>query len=59
MVVGDKKTNKVLTTKKTTFGQTVEIAPRFEPLPDVKNYTVYALCDSYMGCDQAEEIQLE
>lgn len=57
--MGDKKTNKVLTIVKTTFKLASQKALKFEPLPDTKNYIIYALCDSYVGCDQAEEVGFE
>lgn len=59
MVVADKKTNRVLTTRKATFNASTQLTLRFEPLPDTNTYKVYALCDSYVGCDQAEEILIE
>lgn len=31
----------------------------FELMEGVKKYTVYALCDSYLGCDQMEDIDVE
>lgn len=52
--MADKKTNKVLTTRKATFNSSTTLTLKFEPLADTNNYKVYALCDSYIGCDQAE-----
>ena len=52
--MADKKTNKVLTTRKATFNSSTTLTLKCEPLADTNNYKVYALCDSYIGCDQAE-----
>jgi hypothetical protein len=51
--VGDKKNNKVLTTKRTLVQQLAELQLSFEQ-GDCSKVTLYALCDSYVGCDQAE-----
>jgi hypothetical protein len=51
--VGDKKINKVLTTRKATFAASTQLALKFEPVAEVSNYTVYALCESYIDYDQA------
>lgn len=53
LVIGDKKTNKVLTTKRTLIKKTVNLNLSFE-LKDVAKPVLYALCDSYIGRDQAE-----
>jgi pre-mRNA-splicing helicase BRR2 len=54
VVVGEKKTNRVLTTKRMTVKGSNEIVLEFERIENVDQYIVYALCDSYMGCDQAQ-----
>ena len=33
-----------------------EIILEFEKVQGCNKYVVYGLCDSYIGCDQAEEI---
>jgi hypothetical protein len=55
--VGDKKNNKVLTTKRTLVKKKAEMKLEFE-VADVSKVVVYALCDSYVGCDQAEEVEI-
>jgi hypothetical protein len=56
--VGDKKNNKVLTTKRTLVKQKAEINVSFDNT-GIDKVAVYALCDSYIGCDQAEEVALQ
>ena len=58
MIVGDKSTNRVLRIKKTNFNARTQGELSFEPNAETRLYTVYALCDSYLGCDQAEELNL-
>ena len=57
VIVGDKKSNKVLTTKRTLVHEKAELNLSFQ-VGDCTKIAVYALCDSYVGCDQAEEVQL-
>nr|VVW86571.1 unnamed protein product [Nymphaea colorata] len=57
IIVGDKKNNKVLATKRTLVKEKADIKVDFEH-SDVEKVAVYALCDSYIGCDQAEEIPI-
>ena len=52
MIVGDKKNNKVLTTKRAVVKEKAELTLSFEP-GEAEKVMVYALCDSYVGCDQA------
>ncbi len=58
IIVGDKKNNKVLTTKRTLVKQKAEINVSFDNT-GIDKVAVYALCDSYIGCDQAEEVSLQ
>jgi pre-mRNA-splicing helicase BRR2 len=57
VIVGDKKNNKVMSTKRTLVGKQAELQLQVE-VADCSRVVVYALCDSYVGCDQAEEIDL-
>lgn len=57
VIVGDKKNNKVLTTKRTLVKKTADMTLSFE-VSDCDKVVVYALCDSYVGCDQAEEVEI-
>jgi pre-mRNA-splicing helicase BRR2 len=59
VVVGEKKSNRVLTTKRMTVKGSNESVLEFERIENVDQYIVYALCDSYMGCDQAQDINVE
>lgn len=56
IVIGDKSSNRVLTTKKSTFNKDVTVSLKFEPTEGVRLYTIYAFCDSYMGCDLTEQL---
>jgi hypothetical protein len=48
-----KNTNKVLATKKTILKtKEAKVALSFEKIKGVTKYKIYALCDSYVGCDQ-------
>ena len=51
--MGDNKNNKVLTTKRTLVQELAELQLSFE-VGDCTKVALYALCDSYVGCDQAE-----
>lgn len=53
IVVGDKNTNRVLTTKRTVLKKEANVSVSFEKLENCQKYSVYALCDSYIGCDLA------
>jgi hypothetical protein len=46
------KNNKVLATKRTLIKLSAEVKLEFETI-GVEKVIVYALCDSYIGCDQA------
>ncbi len=52
IIIGEKKTNKVLTTKRTLVKSSVDITMNFEK-GESKKFILYALCDSYIDCDQA------
>ena len=59
IIIGDKKTNRVFTTKRSVVKQTSNVVLTFDRDPEIKAYTLYALCDSYVGCDQVNEIKVE
>ena len=59
LIVGNKKTNKVFTTKRCILKQESKLALTFDKDPETTSYTLYALCDSYLGCDQVEEIEIK
>lgn len=52
VIVGDKKSNKVLTTKRTILKNKAKVSLSFEKIEGLNKYTIYALCDSYVDCDQ-------
>ena len=52
VVVGDKKNNRVLATKRTLVKHKTQLQLDFEP-SEAEKVVVYAICDSYVGCDQA------
>ena len=47
----------MLTTKRTLVQHKAELNLQFE-IGDCSKVAVYALCDSYIGCDQAEEVEI-
>ncbi|KAI3960834.1 hypothetical protein MKW92_027349 [Papaver armeniacum] len=56
LVVGDSKTNKLLAIKRVSLHRKSEVKLEFavpaESSPGRKSYTLYFMCDSYLGCDQ-------
>ncbi len=52
VIVGDKKNNRVLSTKRTLVRGKTDIKLDVE-LGECSKIVIYALCDSYVGCDQA------
>ncbi len=54
VVVGDKRTGRVFATRRLGVAQRGQVELEVEA-GDCPLYTVYGLCDSYLGCDQQEE----
>ncbi|XP_047979849.1 DExH-box ATP-dependent RNA helicase DExH12-like [Salvia hispanica] len=54
LVVGDTKTNQLLAIKRVTFQRKSRVKLDFDAPaePGKKTYTLYFMCDSYLGCDQ-------
>lgn len=53
MVIGDPKTNSLLSIKRLTLQQTAKVKLNFvAPNPGEHEYTLYYMSDSYLGCDQ-------
>lgn len=54
LVVGDTKTNQLLAIKRVTFQRKSRVKLDFDAPaePGTKTYTLYFMCDSYLGCDQ-------
>lgn len=54
LVVGDTKSNQLLAIKRVTLQRKSKVKLEFNAPADVgkKSYTLYFMCDSYLGCDQ-------
>ncbi|XP_057777180.1 DExH-box ATP-dependent RNA helicase DExH12-like [Salvia miltiorrhiza] len=54
LVVGDTKTSQLLAIKRVTFQRKSRVKLDFDAPtePGKKTYTLYYMCDSYLGCDQ-------
>lgn len=54
LVVGDTKTNQLLAIKRVTFQRKSKVKLDFDAPAEAgkKAYTLYFMCDSYLGCDQ-------
>ncbi|KAL8523831.1 hypothetical protein ACS0TY_013704 [Phlomoides rotata] len=54
LVVGDTKTNQLLAIKRVTLQRKSRVKLDFTAPtePGKKTYTLYFMCDSYLGCDQ-------
>ncbi|KAH6769435.1 U5 small nuclear ribonucleoprotein helicase [Perilla frutescens var. frutescens] len=54
LVVGDTKTNQLLAIKRVTFQRKFKVKLDFDAPTEAgkKTYTLYFMCDSYLGCDQ-------
>lgn len=53
MVIGDPKTNSLLSIKRLTLQQKAKVKLDFvAPTPGSHGYTLYFMSDAYLGCDQ-------
>jgi pre-mRNA-splicing helicase BRR2 len=53
LVVGDTKTNQLLAIKRVSLQRKSKVKLEFTPADaGKKTYTLYFMCDSYLGCDQ-------
>ena len=53
MVIGDPKTNSLISIKRLTLQQKAKVKLDFRaPGPGKHNYMLYFMSDAYMGCDQ-------
>ncbi|CAO2814579.1 unnamed protein product [Amaranthus hypochondriacus] len=61
LVVGDTKTNQLLAIKRVTLQRKSKVKLDFVAPSDVgkKTYTLYFMCDSYLGCDQEYNFALD
>eukprot|EP01137_Pigoraptor_chileana_P032324 Opistho-2@21526 len=60
VVLGDPATNKLVSIKRVTLQKRAKVKLDFEaPNPGDYKYTLYFMCDSYLGCDQEYEANLK
>ncbi|KAL2892261.1 DExH-box ATP-dependent RNA helicase DExH12 [Bienertia sinuspersici] len=61
LVVGDTKSNQLLAIKRITLQRKSKVKLDFVAPPEVrkKTYTLYYMCDSYLGCDQEYNFTLD
>jgi pre-mRNA-splicing helicase BRR2 len=62
LVVGDPKSNSLLAIKRVNLNKKqANVKLDFTAPIDVgkKNYTLYFMCDAYLGCDQEYEFELD
>lgn len=53
MVIGNSKNNTLLSIKRLTLQTQSKLKLEFTaPAPGSHKYTLYFMCDAYMGCDQ-------
>jgi len=59
LIVGDPKTNALLCIKRITLQLKAKVKLDFvAPEAGEHTYTLYLMCDSYLGCDQEYELKL-
>ncbi|XP_002030655.2 putative U5 small nuclear ribonucleoprotein 200 kDa helicase [Drosophila sechellia] len=60
VVIGDPKTNSLLSIKRLTLQQKAKVKLDFvAPSPGKHDYTLYYMSDSYLGCDQEYKFSIE
>ncbi|KAJ8971261.1 hypothetical protein NQ317_011620, partial [Molorchus minor] len=60
VVIGDPKTNSLLSIKRLTLQQKARVKLDFvAPSPGHHNYTLYFMSDAYLGCDQEYKFSIE
>ena len=60
VVIGDPKTNSLLSIKRLTLQQKAKVKLDFvAPTPGKHNYFIFFMSDAYMGCDQEYKFTLE
>merc|ERR1711970_1271728 len=60
VIIGDPKTNELLSIKRLTLQQKAKFVLDFvAPRPGKYAYTLFFMSDSYLGCDQEYKINLE
>lgn len=59
MVIGDPKSNALLSIKRITLQQKAKVKLDFvAPTPGRYTYTLYFMSDSYLGCDQEYKLNI-
>jgi len=60
LVLGSPQKNQLTSIKRITLQKSSKVKLDFEaPEPGTHNYTLYFMCDSYMGCDQEYELPIQ
>uniref|UniRef100_S4RJ64 SEC63 domain-containing protein n=1 Tax=Petromyzon marinus TaxID=7757 RepID=S4RJ64_PETMA len=60
VVIGDPKTNSLISIKRLTLQQKAKVKLDFvAPAPGTHHYTLYFMSDAYMGCDQEYRFSVE
>ncbi|XP_045467898.1 putative U5 small nuclear ribonucleoprotein 200 kDa helicase [Harmonia axyridis] len=60
VVIGDPKTNSLLSIKRLTLQQKAKVKLDFvAPSPGSHNYTLYFMSDAYLGCDQEYKFSID
>ena len=59
-MVGNPKTNTLISIKRVSLQKKAKAKLEFQaPAPGVHTYTLYFMCDSYMGCDQEYKFDIK
>ena len=61
LLIGNANTNELFSIKRVSVGETAKVRLEFDA-PDTvgeQEYTLYLMCDSYLGCDQEYEISVD
>lgn len=60
MVIGDPRSNSLLSIKRLTLQQKAKVELDFvAPSPGHHEYTLYFMSDSYLGCDQEYKFSID
>ena len=60
MVIGDSKSNSLLSIRRLTLQQKAKVKLDFvAPAPGHYNYTIFDMSDAYMGCDQEYKFSID
>jgi pre-mRNA-splicing helicase BRR2 len=58
VVIGDTKTNTLVSIKRLTLNQKAKLKLDFTAVQQTSSYTLYLMSDAYMGCDQEYKFQI-